>query len=102
MPYLSYPSATEVALRLGRQEDAILTVVRRWRSWTRADVEGHMPGDAEVTAVVLTAERGTEATIREILYRSFRIVFPTDGGEGTVVERAAAGSASRKYRSAYR
>ncbi len=102
MPFLTFPSPSEVELRLGAHEDAILSVVRRWRSWTRAEVEGRIAGDAEVSAVVLTAERGTEATIREILYRSFQIVFPTDGGEGAVVERGAGAPAGRRHRSAYR
>jgi hypothetical protein len=87
MAHLSYPSPTEVQLRLGPQEDAILTVVRRWAWWTHAEVEGQLPGDSQVSGVVLTAERGGEAVIREILNRSFRLVFPVEGGEGTLVER---------------
>jgi hypothetical protein len=83
MAYLSYPSPTEVQLRLGAREDSILTVVRHWAWWTRAEVEGQLPGEATVSAVVLTAERPTERTIREILHRSFHLVFPADGGEGS-------------------
>ena len=48
-----------------------------------------MAGDAEVSAVILTAERASDPTIREILHRSFRLVFPEDGGEGTVAEPSA-------------
>jgi hypothetical protein len=83
MAYLSYPTPTEVQLRLGAQEDSILTVVRHWAWWTRAEVEGQLPGEATVSAVVFTAERPAESTIRDILQRSFRLVFPADGGEGT-------------------
>ncbi len=82
MAQLSYPSSTEVQLRLGSQEDAILTVVRHWGWWTRAEVEGRLPGESQVTAVILTAERGADQTIRKILYRSFQLVFPAEGGEG--------------------
>src|SRR3954453_21019159 len=84
MAYLSYPSAEEVQLRLGAHEDAILTVVRHWAWWTRADVEGRLPGDGHVSAVILTAERSTDTLIREILHRSFQLVFPLEGGEGVV------------------
>ena len=83
MAYLSYLSSSEVQLRLGPQEDAILTVVRRWGWWKRAEVEGQMPGEPQVTAVILVAERAMDQTIRKILHRSFHIVFPADGGEGT-------------------
>ena len=87
MAHLSYPVPAEVQLRLGPREDAILTVVRRWAWWTRAEVEGRLPGDPQVSAVILTAERGVDGTIREILQRSFQIVFPVEGGEGAQVER---------------
>lgn len=89
MANLSYPSPTQVRLRLGPRENAILTVVRKCAWWTCAEVEGQMAGDAEVSAVILTAERASDPTIREILHRSFRLVFPVDGGEGTVAEPAA-------------
>ena len=82
MANLSYPSPEEVQLRLGAQEDAILTVVRHWAWWKRADVEGRLPGDGQVSAVILTAERSTDTLIREILHRSFQLVFPVDGGDG--------------------
>lgn len=84
MAYLSYPSATEVQLHLGQHEDNILSVVRRWRWWTRADVERKLPDAAQVTAVILTAERMMDGTLRDILYGSFNLVFPVDGGEGVL------------------
>ena len=88
MARLTYPVEGELELRLGPKEDAILTVVRKWAWWTRAEVEGRVPGQSEVSAVVLTADRGTDPMIREILRRSFQLVFPVDGGEGTQVEPA--------------
>ena len=84
MAYLSYPSTSEVQLRLGAQEQAIFTVVRRWGWWTRAEVEGQVPGEGQVTAVILTAGRGSDQTIRRILRRSFQLVFPAEGGAGIV------------------
>jgi hypothetical protein len=89
MAHLSYPSPAEVQLRLGPQENEILTVVRRWAWWTHAEVEGQQPGDAEVLAVILTAERSADATIREILRRSFHLVFPVEGGEGVTAASGA-------------
>ena len=81
MAFLSYPSPTEVELRLGPHENEILSVVRKVGWWTRAEFEGQVPGNAEVTAVLLRADRAMESTIREILHRSFQIVFPPEGGE---------------------
>jgi hypothetical protein len=92
MAQLNYPSQAEVQLRLGQHENEILTVVRHWAWWTRAEVEGRVADDPEVTAVILTAERAMEVTIREILHRSFQLVFPVEGGEGA---RAARGPGSR-------
>ena len=96
MASLSFPSAHEVQLRLGSHENAILAVVRRWSWWTRAEVEGQAPGDQRVTAVVLTAERSVERTIREILHLSFKLVFPAEGGEGVV------GATNARLRAPYR
>lgn len=96
MAYLSYPTATEVQLRLGPSEDNILTVVRRWRWWTRADVEGKLPGAVQVNAVILTAERSMDGTLRDILYESFHLVFPQDGGEGAVLPTGTRGRRHRR------
>ncbi len=98
MAQLSYPSSTEVQLRLGSQENAILTVIRRWGWWTRADVEGRMPGETQVTAVILTAARSEDRMIRDILHRSFQLIFPAEGGEGVLTTLAPAAHARRPYR----
>jgi hypothetical protein len=98
MAYLSYPSSTEVQLRLGPHDDAILTVVRGWAWWKRADVEGQLPGERQVTAVVLTAERAMDRTIRKILHRSFQIVFPEFGGEGEATSEIVADAPRRRTR----
>jgi hypothetical protein len=98
MAELSYPSPTEVQLRLSAQENDILTVVRRWGWWTRADIEGQVPGNSQVTAVILTAARPEDRTIREILHRSFQIVFPAEGGEGVRVAGEPARGARQRFR----
>ena len=96
MTQLSYPSPTEIQLRLGPHENEILTVVRRCAWWTRAEVEGRVPGSSEVSAGILTAGRTMEPRLREILHPSFQLVFPAGGGEGEKeVRRQQAGSRRR-------
>ncbi len=80
MAHLSYPSVTEVQLRLEAQEDAILAVVRGCPWWTKAEVEGRLPGSTTVSGVILTTTRATESTLRRILQMSFGLVFPPEGG----------------------
>jgi phage-related baseplate assembly protein len=75
---------TQGELRLilrGASEDTILTTLRRWPHWLRAELE-HDPVDAaQVLAVTLITDRAQEATIREILRRSFGMAFPPEGGD---------------------
>lgn len=96
MAQLSYPSATEVQLRLDAQEDAILAVIRGCPWWTRADVEGRVPGSAVVSAVVLTTTRGMESTLRRILQMSFGLVFPPEGGSAQAKRLDLPGPLQRK------
>ena len=98
MAHLSYPSPDEVQLRLDANEDAILTVLRHVSWWTRAAVEGQLPGSSLVAGVTLTAARGMDSTIRDILLRSFRISFPPDGGDGVQAEAKVAAKAQRQIR----
>lgn len=89
MAQLSYPSVTEVQLRLEAQEAAILAVVRGCPWWTRADVEGRFPGSTTVSSITLTTTRGVDSTLRRILQMSFGLVFPQEGGTGQRTERGA-------------
>ena len=98
MAHLIYPSETDVQLRLDANEDAILTVVRHCGWWTQAEVQGRLPGSSLVAGVILTAERGHDSTIREILLRSFQINFPADGGEGIKLEGKSVTKAQRTPR----
>jgi hypothetical protein len=95
MAQLVYPSPTEVQLRLDGTEDRILTVVRHCTWWTHAEVLGRSPGSSLVAEVILTAERSYDETIRDILLRSFQLVFPTEGGEGSQAEPRVAARAQR-------
>ena len=98
MAYLDYPSAEEVQLRLDAAEDKILSVVRHCSWWTRAEVRGRVPGSSLVAEVILTAERAQETTIRDILLRSFQLVFPPEGGEGVLTDPKVAARALRSPR----
>lgn len=89
MAHLSYPSVTEVQLRLEAQEEAILAVVRGCPWWTKAEVEGRLPGSTTVSSVRLTTTRGVESTLRRILQMSFGLVFPVEGGVGQQPMREA-------------
>lgn len=82
MARLSYPSATEVQLRLDAQEDMILAVLRGCPWWTKIEVEGLLPGSTTVSSVILTATRGMDVTIRRIVRMSSGLVFPQEGGVG--------------------
>jgi hypothetical protein len=99
MARLSYPSLTDVQLRLDAQEDAILAVVRGCPWWTKADVEGQFPGSTTVSSVTLTTTRNVESTLRRILQMSFGLVFPQEGGVGQELSREAPRVLGAKRRS---
>jgi hypothetical protein len=76
---MSVPGEVRLILR-GAAENVILTTLRRWPHWLRAEVE-HAPDEpTRCVAVTLVTERQQEATIREILQRSFGLKFPAEGG----------------------
>lgn len=93
MATLSYPSLEELQLRLEAQDGAILDVVRGCPWWTKAELEGRVPGSNTVSSVTLTAMRAMDSTLRRILHLSFGLMFPADGGVGEqraqLLERAA-------------
>lgn len=97
MATLSYPSLEELQLRLEAQEGAILEVVRGCPWWTRADVEGRIPGNSTVTSVTLTALRANDSTLRRILTLSFGLNFPADGGVGETRAESSARTAQAKH-----
>jgi hypothetical protein len=68
-----------VTLR-GSAEDRVLTTLRRWPHWLRADVERDQEDQTRCTAVTLITTQHHEGTIREILKRGFGLAFPVEGG----------------------
>ncbi len=71
----------EMCLTLrGAAEDRVLTTLRGWPHWSRADLERDPQDPGRYSAVTLITERMHETTIREILKRSFGMIFPPEGG----------------------
>ncbi|NTW01105.1 MAG: hypothetical protein HGA19_07295 [Oscillochloris sp.] len=77
---LSTPGEVRLILR-GAQENLILTTLRRWPHWLRAEVEYDPADKALCQAVTLIADRDQELTLRDILQRSFGMTFPREGGD---------------------
>jgi hypothetical protein len=80
---LSTPGELRLILR-GEEENIILTTLRRWPHWLRAEVEHDPINKAHTLAVTLITDRDQEATLREILRRSFGMTFPSEGGDITM------------------
>jgi hypothetical protein len=81
MTMLSIAETGEFSLTLrGAAENRILATVRRWPYWQRVDIERDPANTECCLSVTLIADRIYEATIREILKRSFGMTFPAMGG----------------------
>ncbi len=81
MTTLSTSSGGELCLTLrGEEENRILTTLRRWPYWLRAEIERDPADPARFLAVTLVADAQHESTVREILKRSFGLTFPIEGG----------------------
>jgi hypothetical protein len=91
---MSTPGELRLVLR-GAEENAILNTLRHWPHWLRVEVERDPANRAEYRSVTLITGRNQEATIREVLRRSFRMTFPPEGGERAMVAEAAATPARR-------
>jgi hypothetical protein len=71
----------ELCLMLrGQDENRILTTLRRWPYWSRADVERDPENAEHCLSVTLITDQAYESTLREILKRSFGMTFPEIGG----------------------
>lgn len=77
---VSTPDELRLVLR-GTAENAILDTLRHWPNWLRVELERDPDDAARYLSVTLIAARGQEATIREILRRSFGMIFPPEGGD---------------------
>lgn len=96
MTTLSISEADELCLTLrGNEEDRILTTVRRWPHWQRADIERDPVNSSRCLSVTLVTDRMYESTVREILKRSFGLTFPTAGGSSEMVPEPATRSGRR-------
>lgn len=74
------PGELRLTLR-GADENAILETLRRWPYWLRSEVQRDPADTQQCLTVTLITGRNHETTLREILRRSFGLIFPPDGGE---------------------
>src|SRR5689334_12333500 len=96
MTTLSISDSGELCLTLrGAAENRILATVRRWPYWRRADVERDPVNDAICISVTLVTDQTYEATVREILKRSFGMTFPATGGSSEIAPEPPARSSRR-------
>lgn len=92
---MSTPGELRLVLH-GAAENVILTTVRRWPYWIRVEVE-HDPADrTKCVSVTLVTGCDQESTLREILRRSFGLIFPPEGGSRTLVIPPVRESRQRK------
>lgn len=84
---MSIPGELRLILR-GAAENAILNTLRHWPYWLSVNVERDPIDRAQCLSVTLVADRNKEATIREILKRSFGMTFPPEGGDRTLTVTA--------------
>jgi hypothetical protein len=81
MTTLSISESGELHLILsGAAENRVLATVRRWPHWQRVALERDPVDTERFLTVTLVADRAHEATVREILKRSFGMTFPEAGG----------------------
>jgi hypothetical protein len=81
MTTLDTSVAGELRLTLrGSAENRILATVRRWPYWRLGPVERDPQNSHRYQSITLIADREHEATVREILKRSFGLTFPPEGG----------------------
>lgn len=81
MTILAISAEGELLITLrGDDENRVLTTLRRWPYWLRADIERDPLNPARTLGVTLVTDRLYESTIREILKRSFGMTFPVEGG----------------------
>jgi hypothetical protein len=82
--YLSESGEIHLTLN-GAAENRILTTLRRWPHWRRITIERDPMNPAQCVALTLIASQEYEATLREILQRSFNMTFPAVGGSETLL-----------------
>ena len=81
---ISMPDELRLTLH-GAAENSILTTLRRWPYWLRAELERDPVDKSQCLTVTLITSRTHEATIRDILQRGFGMVFPREGGDTVFV-----------------
>jgi hypothetical protein len=85
---MSTPGELRLVLR-GAAENAILNTLRHWPHWLRVELERDPADRTQYRSITLITGRNQEATIREVLRRSFRMTFPPEGGDRAMVVEPA-------------
>jgi hypothetical protein len=94
---MSSPGELRLVLR-GAAENAILNTLRHWPHWRGVEIERDPADQAKYVSVTLITGCNQEATIREILWRSFRMTFPPEGGDRAMTAEEAPRAARRGTR----
>lgn len=95
---MSTPGELRLVLR-GAAENPILDTLRHWPYWLRVEIERDSADRTRYHSVTLITGRNQEATIREVLWRSFRLTFPPEGGDQKLVVAATQEPTRRRSRS---
>ncbi|MBC8076711.1 MAG: hypothetical protein H7Y32_11605 [Chloroflexales bacterium] len=81
MTTLDTSVAGELHLTLrGAAENRILATLRRWPHWRLGNLERDPANVQQYQSITLITDQAHEATVREILKRSFGLTFPPEGG----------------------
>ena len=97
MTTLDTSVAGELRLTLrGSEENRILVTVRRWPHWRLGPVVRDPQDSQRYQSITLIADRAHEATVREILKRSFGLIFPPEGGNSELAPEEPAPARRRR------
>lgn len=91
---MNTPGELRLVLR-GAAENVILNTLRRWQHWLSVEVERDPADGTKYLSVTLIADNNQESAIREILWRSFRMTFPSEGGNCSLATVATSKSVRR-------
>jgi hypothetical protein len=81
MTTLSTSAAGELCLTLrGAEENRVLTTLRHWPYWRRADIERDPADPERCISITLVTDQIYEPMVRDILQRGFGLKFPAEGG----------------------
>ena len=93
---MSTPGELRLVLR-GAAENVILNTLRHWPYWLSVEVERDPLDNARHLSVTLITGQNHEVVLREILRRSFGMIFPPEGGERALIVEPKPEPARRSF-----